>query len=898
MKEHVIHFFLVAFITICCAGTLSAQTTVKGKVVDAENDEPLIGAAVMQRGTTQGVVTDVDGHFEIKVSPGSTLVFRSLGYKEATRAVSGSANVDLGTVGLTIDAIGLADVTITSSIAIERKTPIAMSQIEPLYIEERQGVQDFPELLRATPSVYVSKEGGGFGDTSVKVRGFKSENVAVMVNGVPMNDMEWGGVYWSNWAGLSDVTRVMQTQRGLGASQISAPSVGGSINIITKTIDAKKGGSFSYGIGENGYNKLTFTVSTGLTKDGWAFTLLGGKNWGDGYVQGTDFEAYNYFLSIAKRLGDSHQLSLTAFGAPQIHYQRSSQDGLTIEGWQAVKQYMEPGDNYQYNPTYGFGKNGERKTSAKNKYHKPQISLNHMWDIDGSSSLSTAFYVSIGDGYGYRGETTADYSSAWYGASSGTLNTRFRNADGTFAYDQIQTINENSKNGSQMIMAENKNNHKWYGLISTYNKKLNENFEILGGIDGRYYKGIHVAEIVDLYNGEYYIDRNRASVLSGNHSQAGTASFLNKKLTVGDVVYRDFDSHIWQGGLFGQGEYTQGNLNALVAGSINYTNQWRYDRFYYNGDNSKSDAVDKLGFTLKGGANYNLNDNHNVFANVGYISRAPFFSGGVFLNNQTSNVVNPDAVNEKIFSVELGYGFTSSFLSGSLNLYHTQWMDKTMARSFDKSDKSERATVNMQGVDATHQGIELDMVAKPFFWLDVNGMLSIGNWRWTNKATGYFYNSTGQPITADWEVASGIGAADHATIDLDFNDSKVGGSAQVTTKLGLVFKPRDFRIGVDWYIYGRNYADWTPSYNDISMNGTKTFEQPWRIPSYHLFELHASYNFKIGSLPAVVSGNVTNLFDQEYIQSAYDGTDHDWKTAYRVFYGFGRQMSMRLKVSF
>lgn len=899
MKKNVTHFFLISFLLICCASIVSAQTIVKGIVVDAENQEPLIGAAVMQRGTTTGVVTDVDGQFELSLTTTNVdILIKSLGYKDMVKRVTRSGEVNLGTIEMTVDAFALADVTITSSIAIDRKTPIAMSTIEPLFIEERLGVQDFPELLKATPSVYVSKEGGGFGDSKVNVRGFKSENVAVMVNGVPMNDMEWGGVYWSNWAGLSDVTRSMQVQRGIGASQVSAPSVGGSINIVTKTIDAKKGGFVSYGLGENGYNKLLFSVSTGLTESGWAFTFLGGKSWGDGYVQGTDFEAYNYFVNLAKRLGDSQQISLTAFGAPQTHYQRSSQDGLTIRGWQEVQQYMEPDHNYRYNPTYGFGKNGERKTSSKNKYHKPQISLNHMWEINNNTSLSTALYVSLGDGWGYRGETTADYNGGWYGSSNGTLNTGFRNADGTFAYDKVQELNENSLNGSQMVMTVSKNNHRWYGLLSTYKKKLNDNFEILGGIDGRYYKGMHVNEIIDLYNGDYYIDRNRKNALSGNHSSAGNDSFLNKKLTVGDVVYRDYDSHIWQGGLFGQGEYTWEGLNAFVAGSVSYTDQWRFDRFYYSGNNRESDKVDNWGFTAKGGVNYNLNDHHNVFANVGYISRSPFFSGGVFLNSTVSNTVNPDAVNEKIFSVEAGYGFRSAFLSGNLNLYHTKWMDKTMARTFDSPDRTERATVNMQGVDATHQGIEIDLVASPWNWLDISGMFSIGNWRWTDEATGYFYNSSGQPINDKYEVASATGASDHAKTTLKFNEAKVGGSAQTTTKLGVVVKPGDFKIGLDWFIYSRNYADWNLSYSDITMNGTKEFADPWRIPSAHQFDLFASYSFKIGSLPATISGNITNLFDQEYIQSAYDGSDHDWKTAYRVFYGFGRQMNMRLKVNF
>ena len=85
--------------------------------------------------------------------------------------------------------------------------------------------------------------------------------------------------------------------------------------------------------------------------------------------------------------------------------------------------------------------------------------------------------------------------------------------------------------------------------------------------------------------------------------------------------------------------------------------------------------------------NYNLNEYHNVFANVGYISRAPFFSGGAFLQSATSNATNPDAVNEKIFSFELGYGFRSPYFTANLNVYHTQWFDKTNAASVNIEDE-------------------------------------------------------------------------------------------------------------------------------------------------------------------------------------------------------------------
>mgnify|MGYP000826210852 FL=1 len=249
MKKHLIHFLLVAVLSVFSAAAF-AQTTVRGQLVDSETGEPLVGAAVMVEGTSQGTVTDIDGYFKQSVAQGGTLVFKYVGFKDLKKKITQKgASVDLGTIKMEPDAVMLADVTITSSIAVARKTPVAVSTIDPVFIEEKLGTQEFPEILKSTPGIYATKDGGGFGDSKINIRGFKSENSAMMVNGVPMNGMENNKVYWSNWSGLSDVTRSIQVQRGLGAAKVASPAVGGSINIITKTTEAKKGGSVSYAMG-------------------------------------------------------------------------------------------------------------------------------------------------------------------------------------------------------------------------------------------------------------------------------------------------------------------------------------------------------------------------------------------------------------------------------------------------------------------------------------------------------------------------------------------------------------------------------------------------------------------------------------------------------------------------
>ncbi|MEG0761585.1 MAG: Plug domain-containing protein [Chryseobacterium sp.] len=86
-----------------------------------------------------------------------------------------------------IDAVVITGV---ADLAKDRKTPVAVSNIKAAQIIERLGNQELPEILNTTPSVYVTKGGGGFGDANIRVRGFGNSNTAVMINGMPVNDME------------------------------------------------------------------------------------------------------------------------------------------------------------------------------------------------------------------------------------------------------------------------------------------------------------------------------------------------------------------------------------------------------------------------------------------------------------------------------------------------------------------------------------------------------------------------------------------------------------------------------------------------------------------------------------------------------------------------------------
>ncbi|WP_416446099.1 TonB-dependent receptor [Leeuwenhoekiella sp. A16] len=827
-----------------------AQGTISGTVIDGDASTPLPGVNIIVQGTSQGVTTDFDGNFSVSVSKQSgTLSISYVGFttKQVPFEVSNGESLDLGEIVLEVNAASLDEVIVNSfSLAIDRKTPVAVSTIKAQEIETKLGSQEFPEILKSTPGVYVTKNGGGYGDANLRIRGFSSENVAVLINGVPVNDMENGVVYWSNWAGLADVTRSMQVQRGLGASKIAVPSVGGTVNILTKTTDAEKGGSISMTGGNDGYQKYGATLSTGVMDNGYAVTVSGTKTSGDGYIDGTQFDGFSYFLSIAKDFGQNHKLSFTAFGAGQRHGQRQNR--------QFIETYRRSERGLRFNQDWGY-KNGQIVNIEDNFYHKPQMSLNHYWTINDKMNLSTAVYASFGSGGG--GGTGGDTSK--FG-----LESDYRDGDlQPVNLDKIVADNlDNGIEGSETYLRASRNDHKWYGVLSQLSADVTDDIRVIGGLDFRYYKGDHFTELTDLLGGDYYIDNS-------------DENNPNKLARVGDIISYHDEGFVLREGLFAQAEYTKNDFNFFLAGSVSNTGYKRKDYFNYlaSDPNRETDYQNFVDFTVKGGANYIIDNNQNVFANIGYLEKAPF-DNAVFQNNQ--NDINPDAVNQKIFSAELGYSYRSSLFSGNLNIYRTEWKDQTNVIGFTNNDGS-TGFANLLGINSLHQGIELDFTFRPLEGLTITGFGSLQDNTYTN-------NLVDVPVYNEDQVQVN-------TVDVYIKDVKVGNAAQTTAGLGVDYAvlPRT-NVRVD-YLYGNNfYGDFDPtSREDV------TSPQAWEAPSYGLFDVNLRHGFDFGGFDTTLTANVYNLFDTEYIADATDGG-----SAFnsRVFYGFGRTFTIGAKINF
>ena len=849
--------FLFTSVVMLFATVAFSQSTITGKIIGSDFNEPLPGANIIEKGTSNGTTTNFDGEFSITTQTSSgeiTITF--VGYTSKTIAFNGSQ--DLGTITLQSSEVGLQEVQIFASVAVDRKTPVAVSTIKAADINLKLGTQEFPEILKSTPGVYATKSGGGFGDGRINLRGFQSENVAVMINGVPVNDMENGRVYWSNWAGLADVTSSMQVQRGLGASKVAVPSIGGTINILSKTTDVEAGGNVFTTIGNDGYKKFGLTYSTGLMDNGFAATVSAAKTDGDGYVDGTQFNAVSYFVNVSKEINDSHKLAFTAFGAKQRHGQRQNS--------QLIETFRNSERGIKYNSDWGY-KNGQVTHAEDNFYHKPQISLNHYWTINDKTELSTAAYLSFGSGGGGGTAGENKFSIGANGMSDYRIGLY-----GPIDFDKIVDENvANGANGSETVLRASRNDHTWYGVLSTLKTDLTDELVLLGGLDYRNYKGVHFTELTDLLGGQYFADDNNVNN-------------PNALVQVGDKYNYYNDGLVGWLGAFGQLEYSKDKLSAFISLAASNTSYKRVDYFNYLDSDplQETDRYNFFGYSAKGGANYNIDDNNNVFANLGYFEKAPGFDA-VFINFNNTDI-NADAENQKIMSFEIGYGYRSEKLSANVNLYRTAWRDRTETVGFQQPDDT-RAYANILGVNAIHQGIEIDFVYKATDALRLTGMASLGDWRWENNIENV------NILNEDQEVVD--------TVNLFIKDLHVGDAAQTTLALGANYKlGAKTTFTLDYNYYDNLYANFDPSARGgVGPNNDQVGPDAWKVPAYGIFDTTLRHGFKFGSFDATLTARLNNVFNTTYISDAFDGSNSDALTS-KVYYGFGRTFSFGARLNF
>ena len=812
-----------------------------------------------------------------------------------------------------LDSIALAEVVVSSGVidvAKERETPIAVSTITAREVQLKVGNMEFPEIMNKTPGVYATKQGGGYGDSRISLRGFDQRNTSFLINGQPVNDMENGWVYWSNWAGLTEVASGIQIQRGLGASKLAVPSVGGTVSIFTKSAEKAQGGSFTQLLGNDGYSKTTMAYNTGLSEDGWSTSILLSKWSGNGYIYNTSGEGTTYFAAVGYAPDDSdHKMNLSVLGAGQWHHQR--------DVWVSIRDYQnfgEKGIDQRWNSNGGT-RNGKEWSMRRNFYNKPLATFNWDWKVNDMIEVNTSLYASAGRGGGtgprgrgyynsttdilpYRKDLTEHYNENGRGA---------RDSDGFINFDAVVNHNvantsgytgdigrggyagkkigsnsyrDDGVNRAVVIRRASMNSHDWVGAISNFNYRSG-NMRYSFGIDLRNYTGYHYRVLNDLMGLDgYHAGGNRNTGGQIIETLVEANPFKNTGIRGPKMAYYNIGNVGWRG-LNALAEYSADNLNWVIQAGTS-TQTYQRDDYFAQVGNPNSDEKSVNGGYIKGGANYNFNERSNAFFNVGLIERQPNFDA-VFPNY--ANNINPDLQNEEITSFEIGYGYIGDAFKLNINAYSTNWGNRFISRGFSNA-QGEDGTAQFKDIDVSHKGVEIEADWRPNVASRVRGMLSIGDWRYTKNFNAELFDDSQRSI---------------GSATLFTKDAKVGDAAQFVAYLGYERRiGSKLNIDLDYRFVDGLYADYSITDSDFTDPSNKGALQ---LPSYGLVDFGATY-YMSGKMSMRL--NINNLFNTVYIAESnaniHAGSGSEtWNgidTRNYVWFGFGTTWNMSLRYRF
>jgi len=878
--------YILVFVALFAFTTFAQTYKISGKVTAASTGEALIGANVFVEGTTWGAASDENGNYSIVVEEGTYTVKCSyIGYTTIEKEVN--ATTDVTENFSLVEYQYSLSVTVLSDRAKDRETPVAFTNVEKKDIEFNLGSQDIPLVLNSTPSVFSTVQGGGAGDSRINLRGFDQRNIAIMINGVPINDMENAWVYWSNWDGLGDATSSIQIQRGLSATSLATPSVGGVINVITDPTKQKAGVTYKSEIGSGNFSKQTLYANTGLIDNKFALSFGGVHKVGDGVVDKTYTDAWAYYLGAAYQINDNNRLELYGLGAPQEHGQNlyklnaatyshelarelgypesalnskalREQGRLYNSNWNAVstsyqglqwqRSYWNNDVNQRYDATFLH--------ERENYYHKPIVNLNWYSQFSPKTSLYSTVYYSGGLGGGSGTFGSMKYNRDLlqqvvdWDATIASNRTHIDTVDFGNGPTQYVVSNNISGNPNRGGILRNSVNKQWtYGLISKLFWKATENLNLQFGIDGRIASIDHYREVRDLLGNDYFY-------FDGNEFESGTQYY--KKL--GDHIdYDNTNTVNWLGG-YVQGEYTMNRWSVYATGGYSMVKYDYTDHFKKAAGGERETKTDWIsGYQFKGGASFRVNEQVDVYANAGYVAKVPIFDQVI---DDVTGVKVPDPNSEKFLSFELGINskLLQNKLSIKLNGYWTNWTDRYQSINVTNADGSD-GFVRLDGIDQQNAGIELDAMYQPVRFIRLDVAASQGFWKYTNDVSGRYILDQSDPNSV-------------VNYTYALKDLKVGDAPQTQVAASLTcFWPLGLQTEVAWRFYGDYYSLFDP----FTRTDPADRSQVWKIPSYNLIDLHLAYKIpgQVAGLDVTVFGHVFNLLNELYVQEATDNSQYN-----------------------
>ena len=241
--------FILSFLSLLLTMAMYAQQEITGNVVDPEG-EPVIGATVMEKGTSNGVITDIDGNFRVKVKSGATLVFSYIGYDTQELPAQNGMQVTLKE-----DATELAEVVVVGY-QTQRKADLtgSVAVVQTKELKTSADTDPMRALQGKVPGMTITSDGSPVGAGTVRIRGIGSFNSSqdplFIIDGVPTTTN-------LNTLNMNDIESMQVLKDAASASIYGSRAANGVIIITTRS--GKKGDKlkidFSANLTAQFYNK-------------------------------------------------------------------------------------------------------------------------------------------------------------------------------------------------------------------------------------------------------------------------------------------------------------------------------------------------------------------------------------------------------------------------------------------------------------------------------------------------------------------------------------------------------------------------------------------------------------------------------------------------------------------
>ncbi|MBA2611704.1 MAG: hypothetical protein H0U95_07030 [Bacteroidetes bacterium] len=828
--------------------------------------------------------------------------------------------------GTIFSQVSQADSTLTSdpSDSLDNSFNVPIFNSTGGDIDSDLGQQESSSLLQSSRDLFSQFAIFHFNAARYRIRGYSTENLSMMLNGIDINSPETGFAAFGEWGGLFNVAPFSEYRLGNGASRYGFSGPAGYNNIDTKASSARKGTRIAYGTTNRTYrNRLTISHSTGMMQNGWALKLVvSGSSGNQVYIPGTYSQGNTFYLGLDKKINNKHLLSFTGYVSPSEFAGRTSAQ---------LEAYELTNDHY-YNRAWGL-QDGKVRNSTVRKTIRPTFMVSHIMTPNNTSKLTTSLFGNFGkssvtginwnnspnpqpDYYKYLpsyyyNQGLTEQGDALTALWQNDVNTRQINWDRLIAMNQanIYTIPSQAGQGlnttdtrSRYIVEDRVEDLKNFGFTSVYNKRI-ENLFLSAGINGNIYRNHKYKTLNDLLGGTFWLDYDQFAQNLGVSSTFPQNNINNpdQKIYKGDKFGYDFNININRAQAWGQAEYSIGKFDMYGALALSTMQVWR-EGFVANGkfpttSQGKSELISFMNYGVKGGLTYKINGRNFLLANANFLTRPPEVNT-MFISPETRNDITRGVTSEKVTSYEFSYLAKYPGFKARATYYNTSINNQSNMRIFWHDLYNANVNYFLTGLNEKHQGVELTVEKTLFTSHILQGVFGYGQYYYTNR-----------PKAQAWQTNNNTELYTDKTVY--YKNYYIGGTPQLVSAFTYKYMGKKFwNVSATINYFGELYTQINPdrrtedavaAYVDGDPQINDVVGQQ-KLPDFYTVNLNAGKSFRIkGKYYLNFNGGINNLLNNQsalnlgYEQMRWDiGQLNRFQNKYQYMMG----LTYRVNVSF